>query len=305
MSELRQIRAFVEVAQRGSFTAAAEVLATSATSVSRAIKDLEHDLGCRLLNRSTRKVALTPAGYRYAERCRHVLTELAEARSEVRARQEGLNGKLRIASPTSFGLHRLEPVLTSFARQNPAIELELNLQETPPDLITGGYDVVILGARAGFNAAIPARKLCTVEVILSAAPSYIARQGAPLHPSDTHHFDLIDIDHAISQGRWQLQGPDGLIDVAPLRQARYSTNHADVALRMALQGLGIAPLPDFMVARHLAQGSLIRVLEAWSLQRLNIYAALPAQQLVEPKVTALLDYLSDAFSARSSKGSGE
>lgn len=298
MSELRQIRAFVEVAQRGSFTAAAEALATSATSVSRAIKDLEHDLGCRLLNRSTRKVALTSAGQGYAERCRRVLAELDEARSELKSGQEGVHGKLRISSPVSFALHRLEPVLTSFARSHPAIELELNLHETPPDLISGGYDVVIIGARAGFNAAIPARKLCTVEVILSAAPSYIARQGAPKHPADTHHYDLIDIDHSISQGRWQLQGPDGLIDVAPLRQARYSTNHADVALHMALQGLGIAPLPDFMVARHLAQGSLIRVLDEWSLQRLDIYAALPAQQLQEPKVTALMDYLGHAFASR-------
>lgn len=301
MSELRQLKAFVAVADHGSFHAAADALGSSATAVSRAVKDLEHTLGARLFNRNTRRVALTPAGQRYAARCRKILHELADARAEIKAEARELGGTLRLAAPVSFGLYQLEPLLTQFAQQHPRLEIDLQLHEARIDLISSGFDVVIIGAHDNFDAAIPARKLCTAQVELYAAPSYIASRGAPTHPEDSHQLDLIDIDHAISRGPWKIHGPDGWLDVAPLRRSRYSTNHAEVALRMARHGLGIAPLPDFMVQEAVADGALVRVLNDWTLQSLVYYAALPAQRLLEPKVTALLDHLSHSLNARNTK----
>ncbi|WLD59129.1 LysR substrate-binding domain-containing protein [Salinispirillum sp. LH 10-3-1] len=295
MSELRQLKAFIAVADHGSFHAAADASGSSATAVSRAVKDLEHELGARLFNRNTRRVALTPAGERYALRCRKILLDLADARAEIKAEARELGGTLRIAAPVSFGLYQLEPLLIQFAQQHPQLEIDLQLHEARLDLIGSGFDVIIIGAQDDYNAAIPARKLCTSKVVLCAAPSYLAQHGAPSHPEDRHRLDLIDIDHAISRAPWKIHGPDGWMDVAPLRRARYSTNHAEIALRMAKNGLGIAPLPDFMVQDAIAQGELVRVLNEWTLQSLVYYAALPAQHLLEPKVTALLDHLSVAF----------
>jgi len=293
---LRHLRMFIEVVDQGSFSGAAERLGASSSAVSRAVSDLESDLGVRLLNRSTRRVALTRNGEAFAQRCRLILEDLKEARSQVKAEARSISGPLRVHAPAAFVQYLLQPVLSDFMREYPGVEMDLDLADEPPDLISGGYDVVIMVRREHFDAAITARRLLTSRVILCAAPEYTERHGAPVQPQDIRDHKIIDISQSVARGNWHFESAGRVVDVAPLRRSFFRTNSLDVGLAMACDGLGIVPVTEHVAAGYLARGELQPVLTDWSLQTLEFWAALPSRRRVEPRVGVFMDYLSRRFS---------
>lgn len=290
-TEVRHLRLFAEVAARGSFVAAAEALGTSSSAVSRAVSDLEQDLDTRLLNRSTRRVALTDAGARFLERARHILDELADARAEARAQSSTLSGHLRIHAPGGFAHHCIAPALPAFMAQHPDLEIELMTGDQAPDLISSGFDIVVLARQAQFDAAITARRLLSSDIILCAAPAYLSRRPPLNEPGDIVRHPLLDVVHEASRGRWTMTCGDQTLDLAALRQSHFRTNRVETAIDLALAGCGVAPAPAFMVAEHLCTGRLQQVLSDWSLQTLDFWAALPSRRYQQTRVTLFLDHL--------------
>lgn len=293
---LRHLRMFTEVAEQGSFSGAAERLGASASAVSRAVSDLESDLGVRLLNRSTRRVALTRNGETFAQRCQLILADLNDARSQVKSEALSIAGPLRVHAPAAFVQYLLQPMLSDFMSEYPGVEMDVDLADEPPDLISGGYDVVIMVRRTFFDAAITARRLLSSRVILCASPDYIERQGAPEVPEDIRGHRIIDISQSVARGNWHFESAHRVVDVAPLRRSCFRTNSLDVGLAMACDGMGIVPVTEHVAAGYLVRGDLKPVLTEWSLQTLEFWAALPARRRVEPRVGVFMDYLSAWFS---------
>lgn len=292
VSELRRMKVFIEVAERGSFSAAAISLDASVSAVSRAVNELEDELGVRLLNRNTRKVATTAAGRRYAQLCRQIMDDLSLAKAQIRTQATELVGLVRLSAPLAFGQYALQPVLMDFLQAHPGLELELNVADRPPDLIESGFDLVIMAAKAGFDAAIPARLLMSCQVILCAAPSYVERFGLPQAPEDLASHELLDLSHDLAQGGWWLYGQGRSVDVAAWRQSRFRTNQLSMALLLAEQGMGLVPVPDYVARPSIAAGKLVHLLPEWGFKPLQYYAAIPSRRLLEPRVQALLDHLS-------------
>lgn len=292
MDRLRSMRIFSRVAELGSFTKAADEVGLSAAMVSRSVAELEAHLGVQLLHRSTRQVALTERGQAYLTRCRAILEEIDDTETQLAAHAAEPVGRLRVHAPVSFALHCIGPYLAEFGSRYPLISVDLTLGERAADIINDGYDIVILGARRGFDASLTARKLLSSEIVLCASPGYLQQHPTPQHPRELAAHRLLDVRHEISRGPWQLKGPGGELDVRPLRQGQFNSNNAELIHQLALAGAGIAPLPGYIVDRDLAAGRLLPVLDKWRLQRLDVYAALPSRRFILPKVKTFLDFLS-------------
>src|SRR6185312_12420262 len=177
---LSEIAAFVEVARQRSFVRAADHLDVSVSRVSRAVAALETRLGVRLLQRSTRRVALSEAGRLHVARCEALLAELVDAEAAISERNTALRGALRISVPSGFGLTHLAPMLPDFLRRHPQLSIELQMSNRFVDLIEEGYELAI---RVGTlrDSRLAARKLGTNRRILVAAPAYLREHGAPRH----------------------------------------------------------------------------------------------------------------------------
>ncbi len=304
MSELRWMKTFILVAERGSFSAAAEPLQSSVSAVSRAVQELEEELGVRLLNRSTRKVALTDAGRRYLELSKRILDDLSLAKAQIRTQAGQLAGLLRLSAPVSFAQYYLQPMLLDFMASHPQLDLDLDLALRPPDLVESGFDIIVFAARAGFDAAIYARFLGSSPVLLLAAPSYLKARTELRHPEQLREHQLIDLNHELAEGGWLLRCGDEVIEGRSLYKGRWHTNSLQFAISLAINGQGIVAAPAYAVSAHLQSKELVQVLNHWTLPSLDYYAAVPSRRLMEPRVQVLLDSLSD-FARIASKGAGD
>ncbi|WP_181919320.1 LysR family transcriptional regulator [Alkalilimnicola ehrlichii] len=291
MDKLRCMHIFTRVAELGSFTKTAEEIGISTAQASRAVAELENHVGVRLFNRSTRKISPTEAGQRYLGRCRAILEEIDDTEATLGADAHAPAGRVRVHTPVSFGLHCLSPYLPAFAAQYPQVSVDLTLSEQAPEVVEGIYDIVVLGAREGFDSGITARKLFSCEVVLCATPAFVERYGSPKRPPELADYPLIDVSHEVARGPWQLTGPDGSWDVRPLRQGQITSNNAELLYRLAMRDAGIAPLPEYIVGADLQAGRLIRILPQWKLQTLDFFAALPSRRFLPLKVRVFLEFL--------------
>ena len=178
MDKLRALSVFTTVVERGSFAAAADHLRLSRTAASRLVMDLEAELGARLLNRTTRRISLTPAGEAYASQARRILDQLEEADREASAQTLRPTGRLRVSAPMSFGVRHLAPRLKDYMTAHPEMQLDLVLNDRQVDLADEGFDLAIRIGRLGESALI-AKRLARCRMVLCAAPSYLRDHGRP------------------------------------------------------------------------------------------------------------------------------
>ncbi len=292
---LAELVAFLNVVEAGSMTAAAARLNLSKSVVSKRIADLEGALGQELLRRSTRRVVPTDQGHALYDRMRPLLRELDEVIDSI-AEQEGeLRGRLRIAMPMSFGTLYLAPILLSFAREHPRLELALDLDDRMIDVVGGGYDVAI---RIGWleDSSLVARKLCVSKRFVCCSPSYAATCSLPSSLEELSGHNCIDYANVHTSRLWQF---------APLRRggrpravnirSRIVANNGEAMRDAAIAGFGLVLLPDFLAASALREGTLIRVLPAEEPLPYTVAAVYPSTRHVPRKVRALVDYLASAF----------
>ncbi len=292
MDRLLSMRVFERVVDEGSFAAAARAMDMSAPVVTRLVADLEDHLGTRLLQRTTRRLALTEAGQTYLSRVRNILQDIDEAHAVTSSHTTELAGLLRLHAPPVLASYVVAPLLAEFRRRYPKILIEIeveSLKEAPIE----EFDITLLGADDRFDADIVARKVVESEAILVASPDYLRRRGMPEQPQDLIGHECLRLKQPNGRTRvwrmWQPQQPEQVAEVAiePVLQA----NHTDTLLRAALDGAGITSVSMDLVAPYLSRGELVRLLSPWVTGQLAMYAALPSRKFIPQRTRVFLDYL--------------
>lgn len=294
MDRLQTLQVFVRVVDEGGFAAAARAMQLSPAAVTRLVADLEDHLGVRLLQRSTRRVALTEAGEQYLQRVRPVLAELDEAAALVRVESSEPRGTLRVLSSAAFGAHYLGTMLADYQRAHPRVNVQLDTGFVQG--VDESHDVSIIVALPGFDANIVARKLAISEVILCASPAYLAASGPLREPSDVrqHRTLLIDAPNVPREQPLRRVGADGRETLSTTHlQPSFMSDNFDVLFTAAQAGAGLVSLPSFVAYEALRNGRLQRVLPEWHAVTLTLYAGLPTRKYVAARTRAFLDLLAE------------
>jgi len=291
MDTLRNMRIFVRVIESGSFTRAAGHEAMTIAQVSRAITDLESRLRTRLLNRTTRRMALTEAGERYLHNCRRILAEIGQAEAEAAAAHANPSGKLRVYGGTSFGQHYAMPLIARYQQHQPEVAVDLTIAQQMPDLIDEGFDVAVVVAAQLGDSALISQHLGSTAAILCASTAYLRAHGEPASFGDLdRHVCLQLTDASLPAGQWVSDGPRGETlrhtGVTPFR-----VNNPEALALAIREGMGIGPLPVPVALPGLADGSLVRVLPAHRLQTLNIYALYASRRYLDAKIRTFVEFL--------------
>ena len=297
MDRLNAMKVFLAVVEAGGFSAAARRLDMSVPSVTRLVAELETHLGTRLLQRTTRRVNLTPAGQQYAEQAHMILLAVDNAFAMVQDSTEAPSGTLRVVTAPVFAEFLIAPLLGAFREAYPRITLDVHVDANPnPEL--GPYDIGFLSAREGLDSNIIARTLFTSDGILCASPAYLERHGTPANPADlAQHQCLLRRSTALRTGvvhLWKAgQSVQSPPEVVMTVQPTASINHTGSLLRMALDGAGIAAFSTDLTATYLASGQLQHVLPQWITGRFSLLAALPSRQHLPARTKAFLDFVTE------------
>lgn len=290
MLDLNDLYYFATLAERGSFTAAAEMLGVPKGSLSRRLQNLEAQLDLRLIDRTTRRFALTEAGeslYLYA---RQIVEHAQAAESNLRSLLGEPIGRVRMTCPQGILRTLLVPLLPEFLALYPKVNVDIVASSRYVDLIADGFD---LGLRSHerdlVDSSLVARRLAVLQMVLVASPTYVDTR-AITEPADIEGADGLHMESQGSRESWTLQGPDGA--QATVR-FKHRLGSDDVALlkAAAIAGHGIAVSPLHSCQAELRKGTLIRVLPRWDVSRRNLSLILPAQKGLMPAVRAFADFL--------------
>jgi DNA-binding transcriptional LysR family regulator len=294
MDQLAALRALRRVVELGSFTAAADALGISHTIVSRQVRQLEEHLGAQLLNRTTRRFALTDAGRDYYESTRAVLDLLDDADRNVGRHQAEPTGILRINAPMAFGTIEVAQWLPGFMAKYPGLQVDLVCNDRMVDLIEDGFDVALRLARDLPDSTLVVRRLATSKVLLVASPAYLRTHDAPATPSDLLQHNCLVYTAAARANEWTLVGADGTEQAVAVRGTLQA--NTNVALRAAaVAGVGIANTAAFIVRDELERGSLVELLPGYTLKPRELYALYPQNRHLSPKVRAFVDYAAGVY----------
>ena len=285
--------AFVRAVERGGFSAAARDLGLTPSAVSKLVTRLEDRLGVRLLNRTTRRLALTAEGETFFQRSQRILADIAEAEEEVGRSRAQPRGLLRVNVGTAFGMHQLVPALPEFLARHPDIQVELTITDRIVDLIEEGAD---LGIRLGTlpDSSLVARRVSEVERVICAAPAYLRRQGTPRKPADLRGHNCLNMANAPGLRRWPFEGRDGVehVEVA----GNLSATSADALLALAVRGLGVIRLSDVIVGPAVREGLLVPLLaDVHHRETIPLHAVYPQGRHRSPRLAAMIDFLLERF----------
>ncbi|WP_437882051.1 LysR family transcriptional regulator [Pseudomonas sp. LRF_L74] len=292
MDRALEMQVFCSVIDKGSFIAASEPLGLSKAAVSRHVAALEERLGVRLLQRTTRRIALTEEGRLFHQRAREVLELMDLAERSVASDEQEPSGTLRINAPVSFGIQHLGPLWSAFISRYPKIELDITLNDRLVDLLEEGYDLAVRIARME-NSSLVGRRLATTRMRLCASPGYLASHPALAHPRNLLEHRVIAYSHFASGNAWSFTGPEGEVSVQTHSVVR--CNNGDTCRAIALEGGGILLQPSFMLHDDLRRGALVEVLPDYRSVTLGVYAVYPSRKFLAPRVRALVDYLAQRF----------
>jgi len=288
MDKARVITQFIGVVHAGSFSQAAVDAGLSAQAVSKAIRQLEEYLGVRLFHRTTRSLSLTAEGMLFLERSRRILAEIEAAELELAQASSAPRGRLRVSLPLVSSL--VLPVLGEFMREYPEIELDLDFTDQLVDVIEDGFDAVVRTGEPS-DSRLTARRLGAFRSLLVASPDYLARRGTPREPADLmqHHCLHYRFPHSGKLEPWTLRTMSGETELQ--LPTSMICNNIETRVCFALQGLGIAYLPEFSIREQLADGRLLPLLPDHMERRGVFYVLWPASKYPSPKVRALVDFL--------------
>jgi len=295
MRNLQGLLAFVEAARLGSLSAAARKLDLTPAAVSKSVIRLEAELGVRLFNRSTRRLRPTAEGESFLVRAEGILRSLDEAVAEVSAATESPAGKVRISVGASFGRHWVVPALPALLATHPGLQVEVDLENRPVDLVAEGVDI---GIRGGFvrDSSLIARRICALPVVLVASPDYLARRGIPRKVSElpAHDAVLMRFPSGVLS-EWQFAGatPETYQPAA-----RLLVSEPEAAIDLAVAGVGITQAGLHHVFPHLQSGRLkLLLLDKHDPGTREIVLHYPHRQYLAPRVRVTVDYLLAHFAA--------
>jgi DNA-binding transcriptional LysR family regulator len=293
MAAVDDMRAFLTAIDRGSFSAAAAELGLTPSAVSKLLNRLENRLGVRLINRTTRRLALTPEGEIFAARARQIVADIAEAEAEVTRARGAPRGLLRVNSGTAFGLHQLTPALPDFLARYPELTLELSISDRLIDLVAEHADLAVRSGRFS-DSSLVMRKITDLERVICGAPAYFQRRGTPRAPDELRGHDCIVVTAQSGLHRWPFETRSGhdVIEIVP----RVRTDDAEAALRLAIEGAGIVRLADVIVSDAIKAGKLVPILtDVHHVEPFPLSAVFHAGRHRLPKVRVFLDFLVERF----------
>jgi DNA-binding transcriptional LysR family regulator len=289
--EIEDIQAFVAVADAGGLTPAASRLGVSKSIVSRRLARLEKSLGSTLLTRTTRGATLTEAGATFREHAARIAAE-ADAARDALSPDGTVRGRLRVAAPLSFSANTFSPVLAELAARHPELQIQASFSDRKVDLVAEGFDAAIrLGVLEDSN--LVARRVATFGGALVASPGYLARHGAPRTPDELLRHATINRINDV----WPLMHQGQQITVHP-RNSRFTADNGAALVPAALAGLGIALLPNFLIAEHLASGALVAVMPDYPMPEAGVYVVRPPGGGASCKVRVLIDAMNQRFAQR-------
>lgn len=288
MNPYEDMRIFTQVMQAGSFTAAADLLGMSKQSVSRRLMQLEERLGVRLLNRSTRRLDATPLGQQYFDSAVRLLGEMQQAEQDISGQTQALRGTLRLSAPLSFAISHLGSLLTEFLQLHAQLIVEIDLSDRAVDLIGEGYDLAL---RIGTleDSSLVARRIASIERVYCASPGYLAARGTPLEPEALREHDCLPYGHS-RQVQWQFKGQGRTLQAIAV-SGRMRANNGELLRDAAIAGMGVTYLPAFIVEQALADGRLVKLLEAWTPPPLQLSAVYPQHRQIARPVQAFVEFL--------------
>lgn len=284
MDKLKAMTTFVAIVDQGSLSAAADKLDRSPAAMVRTLAGLEQYLGVRLLNRSTRRIALTDEGREYLQHCRRILSDVEAAEFQLDSRRADPAGKLPITAPVMFGRLHIAPLLNQWLKQNPAMSAELILLDRVVDVIEEGFDLALrIGHLA--DSSLVTRPLGSTPYVLCASPEFIAQRGKPSHPEQLSDWPTVCF--APSSEVWQFQ-VEGKLWEQPISPV-ISTNQIETELAAARDGLGICRVLGYQAQQDLERGTLVPVLPEYNAPALPVQFVFPHSRLLSPRVRQFLD----------------
>lgn len=286
MDKLRAMDVFVRIVDAGSLTAAAAESGMSLTAMARLLGALEERLGLRLLNRTTRRMALTDEGREYYAVCRRVMTELSEAEDALSQRRHEPSGVLRLTAPATFGKLHVVPAVTAFLAAFPAMQVEMMLVDRVVDLLEEGIDVAVrIGPLA--DSSLVAAALGHTRRMVCAAPDYLRRHGRPETPADLARHHCLRFTAVSPDSSWEFM-IDGKTARVPV-SGPLAVNQVEAALDACLRGMGCGVFLGYQAAAHLAGGALECVLAAFETPPRPVSLLYPHARLLSPRIRAFVD----------------
>ena len=287
-----EIEVFSRVAESGSFSRAAQELGLSQPSTSRIVTGLESRLGVKLLLRTTRNVALTEAGAVFLEKARKATADIEDAEDAVRG-IDSLRGTIRLAVPIVYGSRAIIPLLPSFLERYPDLRVEITMRDERQNLVAAEVDMAIrMGSLE--DSTFGARKIASVERLLVASPSYLAKRGTPRTPGELPDHDTILHELSFPEKSTLKLLKEGTCEVVTLR-GKLKIDAAPGVLAAALAGLGIANVTTIMSQQELKEGKLVRLMSDYELEPLKAFAVFPSGPKPSTKVQALVTHLISAL----------
>lgn len=296
MDSLTRMKAFIEVVEMGSYSAAARKMGRSKALLSKYVRELEDELGALLINRTTRQLSLTEAGETYLAAAREIFEKIEDAQEAVRDSGKEVSGTLRVTAPRSLGNAEAMLPLIAFARAYPDIKLDVDLDDRVVDLVEERFDVAIRGGYLSDSTLI-ARRLTSNNLLFCASPKFLEENGTPDEPKDIAEWPNIIDTNWRGRNNWPFIDRDG----KPFTQNVKSimeVNDPEVCKRAAVEGLGVTMLPEFSVHKEIQEGRLVSILEDFIAEGNAFYAVYSQRRHVAAKVRVFVDFMVDWFKIR-------
>ncbi|TCK08659.1 LysR family transcriptional regulator [Marinobacterium mangrovicola] len=297
MDKLKAMTTFVAIVDHGSMSAAAEQLSRSPAAVVRSLAELEKQLGVRLLNRSTRRLALTDEGRDYLQHCRQILADIDAAEFQLDSRRANPAGKLAITAPIMFGRLHIAPVLTQWLQQHPSMSAELTLLDRTVDLIEEGFDLALRIGRLA-DSSLVAKPVGAVKWVLCASPTLLEslqlKYGPIEQPDQLSQLPTLGFAAAGNQWQFNEHGRDLSVPVNPV----FTCNQIDTLLQACRDGLGIIRVLSYQAQRDFERGTLVPLFPDLGPAPLPVQFVMPHNRLVSPRVRSFLNSATEPLQQR-------
>ncbi|USG61114.1 LysR family transcriptional regulator [Sneathiella marina] len=297
MDTIEGMRTFLAVVNDGSFVGGARKLMISPALASKYVGELEHRLGVRLLNRTTRSLSVTELGEEYVDRCRHVLASFDEMENVTSAGSKEPQGDLKLTAPAAFAERYLIRAIAAFRRKYPGISVDLDISDQQVDLVSQGIDLAIRDGALD-DSSLVCKRLLPASNVICATPEYLAENGTPTHPLELeNHACILDANMG-NRNYWpmNIEGRQQNIPVS----GGFAANSLNAIHAYVLASTGIAKLPAYCVGDDLKAGRLEEVLRAYATSHQAIYAIYPHSKYLPNKVRHFIDFLGPWFKLDSS-----
>src|SRR5437588_4139547 len=299
LPDLEGLAIFAKVVEIRSFAGAAAELKLSKATVSKAVSRIEARLGARLINRTSRRFALTDAGRQLAARASHILAEGEAAEDAALAQATVPRGLVRLAAPMSFGVQHVAPLLPEFLATYSEVSVDLHLSDAMVDLVGEGFDAAIRIAALP-DSSLVARRLCEMPRYLVGSPAYLSKYGKPKHPLHLTEHRCIGYSYTMTNDTWRFTKNGKSASVRPSGPLR--VNNGDAMMPALIAGIGLGILPEFILRDALAAGQLKRLLPDWSLPSGAVYWVTPPGGPRPKRLEVLADFLVEKLARHNKRG---